>query len=59
MQIVLNEKQTSQLSEFLSNMAVALIIGALLSPSKSWLMYAYIGYGTISLYLSIRLLRTK
>ncbi len=57
--IILNEKQTLQLSEFLSNMAVALIIGALFTPSKSWLMYIYMGYGTISLYLSIRLLRTK
>ena len=59
MKLILNQSQISQLSEFLSNMSVALIIGALFTPSKSWLMYVYMGYGTISLYLSIRLLRTK
>jgi len=57
--LILNESQSSQLAEFLSNMAVALIIGALFTPSKSWLLYVYMGYGTISLYLLIRLLKTK
>jgi len=57
MEIALNREQTKSLAAFLSNMAVALYIGALISPVSGIAMSLFIFFGTICLYSSLRLLR--
>ncbi len=57
MRLLLNEKQVLQLSDFFSNMSVALLIGGLISPKAYKLTILYFVYGIINLYLSLKLLK--
>ncbi len=57
MVVSLNKIQTKQFAEFLSSMAVAWLIAALINPPTLISIFQYFGYGIISLYLSMHILR--